>query len=205
MTGIPFEAREQVHLGIIGVGGRGTSLLQDLLAIEKVEVKAICDLVGEKVARAQKAVTEAGQPDPAGFSKGECDFKNLIQLELDIVYTATPWNWHVQGLALAWTFLLPLSADTLALPQSVGSRWITQRQDTFDISYEHGDRKWAQHSCTVLPAAHYRQLRSAHLHAPDLPSSFSDMRLSSRKAWSGPPANDPTSFPGRSFILDGHS
>jgi hypothetical protein len=142
MTGIPFEAREQVHLGIIGVGGRGTSLLQDLLAIEKVEVKAICDLVGEKVARAQKAVTEAGQPDPAGFSKGECDFKNLIQLELDIVYTATPWNWHVQGLALAWTFLLPLSADTVALPHSVGSRWITQRQDTFDISYEHGDRKW---------------------------------------------------------------
>jgi len=63
----------------------------------------------------------------------------------------------------------------------------------------------AQHSCTVLPAAHYGQLRSAHLHAPDLPSSLSDMRLSSRKAWSGPPANDPTSFPGRSFILDGHS
>jgi hypothetical protein len=90
-------------------------------------------------------------------------------------------------------------------PQSVGSRWLTQRQDTFDISYEHGDRKWAQHSCTVLPAAHYRQLRSAHLHAPDLPSTLSDMRLSSRKAWSGPPANDPTSFPGRSFILDGHS
>jgi predicted dehydrogenase len=101
MTGIPLEAREQVRMGIIGVGGRGTSLLQDLLAIEKVEVKAICDLVPEKVARTQKAVTEAGQPEPAGFSKGEWDFKNLTQLELDIVYIATPWNWHVQGLALA--------------------------------------------------------------------------------------------------------
>ena len=83
MIGVPFEAREQVRLGIIGVGGRGTSLLQDLLAVEKVEVKAICDLVPEKVARAQKAVTEAGQPEPAGFSKGEWDFKNLTQLELD--------------------------------------------------------------------------------------------------------------------------
>jgi hypothetical protein len=95
MIGVPFEAREQVRLGIIGVGGRGTSLLQDLLAVEKVEVKAICDLVPEKVARAQKAVTEAGQREPVGFSKGEWDFKNLTQLELDIVYIATPWNWHV--------------------------------------------------------------------------------------------------------------
>jgi len=95
MMGVPFEARERVRLGIIGVGGRGTSLLKDLLAVENIEVKAICDLVPEKVARAQKAVTDAGQPEPAGFSKGEWDFKNLTQLELDIVYIATPWNWHV--------------------------------------------------------------------------------------------------------------
>ena len=95
MIGVPFEARERVRLGIIGVGGRGSSLLQDLLAIENVEVKAICDLVPEKVARAQKAVTNAGQAEPAGFSKGELDFKNLTELELDIVYIATPWNWHI--------------------------------------------------------------------------------------------------------------
>src|SRR5580704_5369990 len=85
MTGVPFEARDRVRLGIIGVGGRGSSLLGDLLAIEKVEVKAICDLVPEKVARAQKAVTDAGQAEPKGFSKGELDFKNLTELELDIV------------------------------------------------------------------------------------------------------------------------
>jgi len=95
MIGVPFEARERVRLGIIGVGGRGTNLLEDLLAIENVEVKAICDLVPEKVARAQKAVTDAGQAAPKGFSTGELDFKNLTELELDMVYIATPWNWHV--------------------------------------------------------------------------------------------------------------
>jgi predicted dehydrogenase len=95
MLGVPFDARAQVRLGIIGVGGRGNSLLKDLLAVENVEIKAICDLVPEKVARAQKAVTSAGQPEPVGFSKGEWDFKNLTQLELDVVYIATPWNWHV--------------------------------------------------------------------------------------------------------------
>src|SRR5437868_99188 len=94
MMGVPFEARDRVRLGIIGVGGRGTSLLGDLLAVENVDVKAICDLVPEKVAHAQKMVTDAGQPLPAGFSKGEWDFKNLTQLDVDIVYIATPWNWH---------------------------------------------------------------------------------------------------------------
>ena len=95
MIGVPFEARERVRLGIIGVGGRGTSLLGDLLAVERVEVKAICDIVPEKVAHAQKMVSDAGQPEPKGFSKGDTDFKNLTQLDLDIVYIATPWNWHV--------------------------------------------------------------------------------------------------------------
>ena len=80
MIGVPFEARERVRLGIIGVGGRGTSLLRDLLTVENVEIKAICDLVPEKVEHAQKMVTDAGQPKPAGFSKGDSDFKNLPSL-----------------------------------------------------------------------------------------------------------------------------
>ena len=95
MMGVAFEPRERVRLGIIGVGGRGTGLLQDLLGVEKVEIKAICDLVPEKVQGAQNKVTAAGQPQPAGFSKGDWDFKNLNQLDLDMVYVATPWNWHV--------------------------------------------------------------------------------------------------------------
>ena len=95
MIGVPFEARERVKLGIIGVGGRGTSLLRDLLAVDGVDVKAICDVVPDKVEHAQKMVTDAGQARPASFTKGDWDFKNLNQLDLDIVYVATPWNWHV--------------------------------------------------------------------------------------------------------------
>ena len=95
MMGVPFEKRERVKLGIIGVGGRGTNQLEELLAVDGVDVKAVCDLVPEKVAHAQKMVTDAGQPLPRGFSKGDTDFKNLNQLDLDIVYIATPWDWHI--------------------------------------------------------------------------------------------------------------
>lgn len=95
MIGVPFEARERVRVGIIGVGGRGTSQLGELLAVENVEVKAICDLVPEKVAHAQKMVVDAGQPEPKGFTKGDHDYEHLNQLDLDMVYIATPWDWHV--------------------------------------------------------------------------------------------------------------
>ena len=39
---------------------------------------------------------KAGQPKPEGYSRGETDFRRLCQQEdLDLVLTATPWEWHV--------------------------------------------------------------------------------------------------------------
>jgi hypothetical protein len=85
-----------VRVGFVGVGGMGSAHVQNYLNIEGVEVKAICDIVPEKVARAQKWVMEAGQPEPAGYSKGPRDFERMCETEaLDLVMTATPWEWHV--------------------------------------------------------------------------------------------------------------
>lgn len=96
MAGVPFAATEKVRIGLIGVGGRGSSLLRDLLAIEGVQLQAICDIVPEKVARAQATVVKAGQAEPTGYSKGDHDFENLAKRDdLDLIYIATPWDWHV--------------------------------------------------------------------------------------------------------------
>jgi hypothetical protein len=101
MIGVPFERHETVRFGLIGHGGRGSSLLADLLHVPGVAVKAVCDVVPEKVARAQAAVEKAGQKRPEGYSKGEHDFENLCRRgDLDLVYIATPWRWHVE-MALA--------------------------------------------------------------------------------------------------------
>jgi hypothetical protein len=87
---------DKVRIGFIGVGGRGSSLLGNLLEIEGVEIKAVCDLVAARVQAAQRRVTARGQPEPAGYWKGERDFENLCQREdVDVVYIATPWDWHV--------------------------------------------------------------------------------------------------------------
>jgi predicted dehydrogenase len=102
--GLPGEARTQfaappiptVKVGFVGVGGMGSAHVQNYLNIEGVEIKAICDIRPAHVERAQNWVVEAGQPRPAGYSRGERDFERMCETEdLDLVMTATPWEWHV--------------------------------------------------------------------------------------------------------------
>jgi hypothetical protein len=98
------EARSQfkvapidpVRVGFVGVGGMGSAHVQNFLNIDGVQIKAICDIVEAKVERAQKWVVDAGQPKPNGYSRGPRDFERLCAEEdLDLVFTATPWEWHV--------------------------------------------------------------------------------------------------------------
>jgi hypothetical protein len=96
MIGVRFEPRTSVRFALIGCGGRGMSLLRDILGVPGVEVKAVCDLVPEKVETAQAAVTKAGRPSPQGYARGERHFEELCRRgDLDLVYVATPWSWHV--------------------------------------------------------------------------------------------------------------
>ena len=87
---------DKVRIGYVGVGGQGTSHVRNLSKIKGAEIVAVCDLFPERVARAQKIVQDAGFPKPDGYSNGEYDYKNLCARDdIDLVYTATPWEWHV--------------------------------------------------------------------------------------------------------------
>ncbi len=87
---------EKVRVGFVGVGGMGSNHVRKLLQIDGVEIRAVCDIVADRVSRIQDWVVEAGQRRPTGYSRGEEDFQRLCaQEDLDVVYTATPWQWHV--------------------------------------------------------------------------------------------------------------
>ncbi|HUU28842.1 MAG TPA: Gfo/Idh/MocA family oxidoreductase [archaeon] len=87
---------DPVRVGFVGVGGQGSSHVGNLLNIEGVEIRAVCDIVEDKVARIQSLVEKAGQRKPEGYSRGSTDFKRMCERkDLDLVYTATPWEWHV--------------------------------------------------------------------------------------------------------------
>jgi Oxidoreductase family, NAD-binding Rossmann fold len=92
----PVTSPDGPRIGIIGVGGRGTSLLENLLGAN-ARVLAICDIVGEKAAHAQGLVEKSGQKAPTLYTAGDHNFEALVARDdLDLVIIATPWNWHVE-------------------------------------------------------------------------------------------------------------
>ena len=87
---------ENVRIGFVGVGGMGSAHCRNLLGIEGAELRAVCDIVPEKVERIQKWCVEAGKRKPDAYTRGEYDFKRMCERDdLDLVITATPWKWHV--------------------------------------------------------------------------------------------------------------
>ena len=85
-----------VRVGFVGVGLQGTEHVKNLLSLDGVDLRAVCDIAPDKVARAQTLAKDAGKREPKGFTRGSRDFERLCAEEdLDLVYTATPWEWHV--------------------------------------------------------------------------------------------------------------
>ncbi len=67
--GLKVEPLRRVRIGCVGVGGRGLALLGNLLSIDGVEIKAICDIVPTRVEAARQRVVAAGRAKPAGYSR----------------------------------------------------------------------------------------------------------------------------------------
>jgi len=86
----------EVRIGFVGVGSQGAAHVRNMLQIPGVRVTAVCDIVDERVKLMQKWVVEAKQREPAGYSRGPRDFERLCDAEdVDLVFNATPWEWHV--------------------------------------------------------------------------------------------------------------
>src|SRR5262245_25942520 len=87
---------ETVRIGYVGVGLQGSSHVRNLLRIPGCRITAVCDIRSARTDWATKAITDAGQPAPKVFNRGPRDFERLVEeQDLDLVYTATPWEFHV--------------------------------------------------------------------------------------------------------------
>jgi len=84
-----------VRIGLVGIGARGTGMLTQALLMEGLEIGAVCDIVPDRMERAQELVVQAGFPKPKGFTGAE-DYKRMAEMSgLDAIYTATPTHLHV--------------------------------------------------------------------------------------------------------------
>ena len=87
------DANEFLRLGWIGVGGRGTSLLDRALrsvSVSTLKVNAICDI--DPKAR-DRAIKKCGAMKPVGIH----DYKDLLERDdIDAVFVATPIYLHAE-------------------------------------------------------------------------------------------------------------
>jgi predicted dehydrogenase len=95
MIGVPFQPVMTARVGFIGVGARGSGLLRNFLAVDNLQVNAICDLAADRIARAKAMVEKSGQKPPEVYTGSEHAFEKMCRREdLDFVLIATPWIWH---------------------------------------------------------------------------------------------------------------
>ena len=87
---------ETVRIGYVGIGGQGGGHVRNLVKIPGCRITAVCDIRPERTDWATKQITAAGQPPPTAFTRGPRDFERLCETaDVDLVYNATPWEWHV--------------------------------------------------------------------------------------------------------------
>ena len=101
MSSLPWDlqpkpiAKENVKLGLIGVGLRGTEHLKLLLNRDDCKVTAICDIDKKAANNAQMMIEKTGSKIPHLYTADEMDYLNLVARDdLDGVIIATPWEWH---------------------------------------------------------------------------------------------------------------
>jgi len=85
-----------LRVGVIGLGMRGPGALHIFAIIPGVEIVALCDKHPERIALEQKWLKENGHPKARKEFYGDEGYKRLCECDdIDLVYSATPWQMHV--------------------------------------------------------------------------------------------------------------
>jgi predicted dehydrogenase len=95
VVGLTAKPLNKVRIGFVGLGSRGYSALLRYPHIEGVEIKALCDILPERVQMCQKLLKEKGVAEAIEYSGNEESWKEMVKREdLDLIYVCTPWSNH---------------------------------------------------------------------------------------------------------------
>ncbi|MGP9539593.1 Gfo/Idh/MocA family protein [Brachybacterium sp. AOP43-C2-M15] len=101
MIGVPYEQRDIVRIGLIGLGARGGTMATGWTTVPGASVDAVCDIRADRARTTADALEAEGAERPLEFGGSETSFQEMLDaVELDLVYIATPWEFHhLQGRA----------------------------------------------------------------------------------------------------------
>jgi len=96
MDGFVAPKLDKIRVGVIGIGGRGTSAVHRLCNVPGVEVTALCELVEERALKAADTMKKNGFADPKLFI-GPDGYKRMCDSGIcDAVHINTNWESHTQ-------------------------------------------------------------------------------------------------------------
>lgn len=85
-----------VRIGYVGIGSRGGGAVTRMLKIKGLEVRALCDIREKAVKANNKKLTDKGLRPAAEYFGDEYSWRGLCERDdIDLVYIATSWKWHV--------------------------------------------------------------------------------------------------------------
>jgi hypothetical protein len=96
MSGYAAPKLDVVRLGVIGIGGRGLAAVKRMSLLEGVDIRAVCDLLPDRVNAAQEWLKKRNMPPAKTYANGDKElWKEMCQKEdLDLVYVTTPRDLH---------------------------------------------------------------------------------------------------------------
>lgn len=84
---------ENIKIGWVGLGGRGLSLLRDIVLAQNEQVTAVCDLYADRCSEGADCVEKACGVRPAEYS----DYRDVVNdNNVTVVIIATSWESHVE-------------------------------------------------------------------------------------------------------------
>ncbi len=82
---------EKLNVAIVGLGGRGYGMTENLFGMGDIEIVALCDLVEGKVEACAENIVKAGRNKPCGYT----DYREMLRQDnIDAVIVMTSWQTH---------------------------------------------------------------------------------------------------------------
>ncbi len=97
-----FSKKNKINIGLIGVGARGQSHLDELCKRDDVEIIALADPDSDwAIPSSLEILKRRSRKEPQIFGKDDNDYLRMLEMkEIHAVIISTPWEWHVkQGIA----------------------------------------------------------------------------------------------------------
>ena len=97
MRASTHAANGKVRLGMIAVGFRGQSHMEELLKRSDIEIVALADPDSRMMADAQAILTKHNHPKADEYGNGDFAYRELIaRKDIDAVIISSPWEWHAR-------------------------------------------------------------------------------------------------------------